>query len=80
MTGGNANSSVIRVRHLTPKEFATELRERSGISVTERTIADRCGLPESDARHIRTNPLWRPRHFIPESELSRLAGIKEVSA
>jgi hypothetical protein len=77
---GKADAAPVRPRHYTPKEAASALEEFR-IFVCARTISDRCALPAGHARHIATNPHWHPRHFIPESEVLRLAGITvEVTA
>lgn len=66
-------------RFFSPKEFVAALEARHGIRVSERTVRERCQLPEADPLHIATNPAFPGRWWIPEAELARLAGL-EVSA
>lgn len=78
MTGGKQSSAPVRVRHYSPKEFAAELKA-AGLPMCERTVRDRCNLPAASADHIATNPLFKGRHLIPETEIFRLMRL-EVTA
>lgn len=63
-------------RHYTAKEFAAALYDLAGISLGERAIVRRCRLPAVDPARIRTNPAFTGRHYIPASELARIAGME----
>jgi hypothetical protein len=66
-------------RHYTCKEFSAALFELAEINLGERAIARRCSLPFGDPARIATNPAFPGRHYIPASELARLAGTEGVS-
>lgn len=73
--GGKASPVPARTRHFTPCELSQALRD-GGLSRSPRWISDECA-----AGRIATNPAFRGRHYIPESELFRLLGItSEASA
>ena len=72
--GGLASPAPARPRHYTPGEFSIALGE-IGISRSERWVRDEC-----NAGRIKTNPVFQSRHYIPETELFRIAGIKEAAA
>ena len=76
--GGKAAAPAVRIKYHSPCEFAGELREL-GLPICEKVIRARCNLPASDPRHIATHTGFMGRHYIPESELFRLAGLREVS-
>jgi hypothetical protein len=59
-------------RHYTPGEFSAALA-RHGITLHPVTVRWRCGLPEGQPLHIRTNPNYPGRIYIPDSELIRLS-------
>lgn len=62
-----------RFWHYAPKEAAAKLA-KAGISLSERTIQWRCTLPVGHPLRIATNPAFRGRLWIPETEIARLLG------
>jgi len=72
--GGKASSAPVRARTYCPKEFSSALEE-AGVLRTERWVREQCAL-----NRIRTLEHFKPRLFIPESELSRLLSIQEARA
>lgn len=72
--GGLAAPAPARPKLYAPGEFSLALAEL-GIKRTTRWVQDECA-----AGRIATNPAFKSRHLIPESELFRLAGIPEASA
>lgn len=74
MNGGKSSPAPVRQKHYTPGELSLALEE-GGLRRSARWVADEC-----HAGRIATNPAFRGRHYIPESELFRLLGISEASA
>lgn len=70
--GGLAAPAPVREKHYSPGEFSLALGE-IGIRRSARWVRG-----EVAAGRIARNPAFRSRIEIPESELFRLAGIKEV--
>ena len=68
---GGLASNTPRERHYTPCEFSAALAEH-GITLHPVTVRWRCGLPSDWPLHIRSNPNYPGRIYIPESELIRL--------
>jgi hypothetical protein len=68
---GGLASNEPRERHYTPEEFSEALRQY-GITLHPVVVRMRCRYPESNAYHIKTNPAFPGRHYIPESELIRI--------
>jgi hypothetical protein len=80
LIGGKSTPVPIRVRTLSPSEFAGELSER-GVIRCERWVQVCCRLPVGNPRRIKTMPGFAGRHLIPETELFRLLAMpSEVSA
>lgn len=80
MTGGKQYPAPVRERRYSPSEFSGALAELH-IGLCEKLVRQRCCLPETDPLHIATVKGFPGRHWIPESELFRIAGIRvEVSA
>jgi hypothetical protein len=77
---GKATAAPVRERRYSPSEFSGALAGLH-IGLCEKLVRQRCNLPESDPLHIATIKGFPGRHWIPESELFRIAGINvEVSA
>jgi hypothetical protein len=72
--GGLAAPAPARPVHYTPGEFSLELA-RVGINRSTKWVCR-----EVSEGRIARNPVFKSRIFIPESELLRLAGIKEAAA
>jgi len=80
MNGGKGSPAPVRVRYLTPSEFAGELQS-AGLARSERWVQLRCTLEIGDPERLATHPAFKGRHLIPDTELFRLLGIRsEVSA
>jgi len=70
---GKAVPAPVRARTYTPSEFSGALSDH-GIYRCERWVAAKCAAGE-----IATNPAFKGRYIIPQSELFRMAGIKEAA-
>ncbi|WP_334319630.1 hypothetical protein, partial [Termitidicoccus mucosus] len=55
----------------TPSEFSAALAQY-GITMHAVIVRWRCTTDGANPQHIRTNPAFPGRHYIPESELIRL--------
>lgn len=65
------------LRHWTPKELAGDLAAKfRDVSISERSIVRRCGLPAGHPGHIATNPAFPGRNYILETEVYRLLNGK----